>query len=122
MILSHSSVWFSTVVFLCCSFILSGLVLGLSVALVFQQPDFEKNSAYECGFMPFSDTRQQFEIRFYLISILFIIFDLEVSFLIPWSICLFDLSLAGIFFGFAFLWVLVLGIIYEWRKGALDWL
>lgn len=110
------------VVFVCCSFILSALVLGLSIALVFQQPDFEKNSAYECGFMPFSDTRQQFEIRFYLISILFIVFDLEVSFLIPWSVCLFDLSEIGITFGFMFLWVLVVGIVYEWRKGALDWL
>ena len=86
-----------------------------------QKPDPEKNSAYECGFEPFGDARSKFDVRFYLVSILFIIFDLEVAFLFPWAITLGKIGLYGFWSMMAFLGVLTVGFIYEWRKGALDW-
>jgi len=99
---------------------LSSLVFGLSYLLgTPEKTDAEKVSAYECGFDPFDDARDQFDIRFYLVSILFIIFDLEVAFLFPWSVVLHD--------GYAFwsmmvfLFILTIGFIYEWVKGALEW-
>lgn len=105
-----------------------GVALGISVMLVAlgflrgkSRPDPEKLSAYECGFEPFSDARIKFDVRFYLVAILFIIFDLEVAFLFPWAV---SLSSQG-FYGFnsmiIFLGVLTVGFIYEWKKGALDW-
>ncbi len=88
-------------------------------------PDSEKLSAYECGFNAFDDARMKFDVRFYLVSILFIIFDLEVAFLFPWAVSIFDLSKGGMIFAFwsmmAFLGVLTVGFIYEWKKGALEW-
>ena len=88
-------------------------------------PDSEKLSAYECGFNAFDDARMKFDVRFYLVSILFIIFDLEVAFLFPWAVSIFDLSRGGMIFAFwsmmAFLGVLTVGFIYEWKKGALEW-
>jgi NADH-quinone oxidoreductase subunit A len=88
-------------------------------------PDTEKNSAYECGFNAFEDARMKFDIRFYLVAILFIIFDLEVAFLFPWAVSLFDLPKAEMVFAFwsmmAFLFVLTVGFVYEWKKGALEW-
>ena len=88
-------------------------------------PDPEKLSAYECGFNAFDDARMKFDVRYYLVSILFIIFDLEVAFLFPWAVSMFDLSHAGMIFAFwsmmAFLGVLTVGFIYEWKKGALEW-
>jgi NADH-quinone oxidoreductase subunit A len=88
-------------------------------------PDTEKNSAYECGFNAFDDARMKFDVRFYLVSILFIIFDLEVAFLFPWAVSMFDLPKAEMQFAFwsmmAFLGVLTVGFIYEWKKGALEW-
>jgi NADH-quinone oxidoreductase subunit A len=101
---------------------LIGLVL-LVVAFVvaYQQPDPEKLSAYECGFNAFDDARMKFDVRFYLVAILFIIFDLEMTFLFPWAIVLGDLGLYGYWSMMVFLGVLTVGFIYEWRKGALEW-
>jgi NADH-quinone oxidoreductase subunit A len=113
--------YFPIVVFL-------GIATGLSIVFVLasyivakQKPDSEKISAYECGFEAFDDARTKFDVRFYLVSILFIIFDLEVAFLFPWSITLGKIGLYGFWSMMAFLGVLTVGFIYEWRKGALDW-
>lgn len=83
--------------------------------------DVEKISAYECGFDPFEDARLKFEIHFYLIAILFIIFDLEIAFLFPWAVCLANIGLLGFLNMMAFLILLGLGFMFEWRQGALDW-
>ncbi|MFZ4541732.1 MAG: NADH-quinone oxidoreductase subunit A [Rickettsiales bacterium] len=85
------------------------------------KPDAEKLSSYECGFEPFSDARGQFDVRFYLVAILFIIFDLEVAFLFPWAISLGKIGMLGFWSMMIFLGVLTIGFIYEWKKGALDW-
>jgi NADH-quinone oxidoreductase subunit A len=103
-----------------------GLALLLSAFVVaYKLPDPEKLSAYECGFNAFDDARMKFDVRFYLVSILFIIFDLEVAFLFPWAVALMKLPHATAAFAFwsmmAFLGVLTVGFIYEWRKGALEW-
>ena len=96
-----------------------------SATLSPQAPDPEKLSTYECGFNAFDDARMKFDVRFYLVSILFIIFDLEVAFLFPWAVSMFDLSHGGMVFAFwsmmVFLGVLTVGFIYEWKKGALEW-
>lgn len=104
------------------------IAIGLSIAFVAisylvakQKPDSEKVSAYECGFEAFDDARSKFDVRFYLVSILFIIFDLEIAFLFPWSISLGSIGLYGFWSMVVFLGVLTIGFIYEWRKGALDW-
>lgn len=103
-------------------FLIIGLVLFfLSFLLVYQKPSNEKISSYECGFNPFSDARNKFEIRYYLVAILFIIFDLELLFLFPWIICFSTLIFEGMFSMFFFLFILTLGFIYEWYEGALDW-
>jgi NADH-quinone oxidoreductase subunit A len=96
-------------------------MVGGSLLLARQQPNAEKLSAYECGFEPFDDTRRRFDVRFYLIAILFIIFDLEVAFLFPWAVVLGQVGWFGFLSMMAFLAVLTVGFIYEWRKGALDW-
>jgi NADH-quinone oxidoreductase subunit A len=85
------------------------------------KPDPEKNSAYECGFPAFDDSRMKFDVRYYLVSILFIIFDLEVAFLFPWAVSLKDIGFFGFWSMMVFLGVLTIGFIYEWRKGALEW-
>ena len=103
------------------SFILSMLILGLSFVFSTQKADPEKVSAYECGFDPFDDARARFDIRFYLVAILFIIFDLEVTFLFPWAISLNKIDLFGSWSMVTFLLILPIGFVYEWRKGALDW-
>jgi NADH-quinone oxidoreductase subunit A len=99
-----------------------GLVL-LTVAFLvaYQAPDPEKLSAYECGFNAFDDARMKFDVRFYLVAILFIIFDLEVSFLFPWAVAFGKLGLFGFWSMMLFLAVLTIGFIYEWKKGALEW-
>jgi NADH-quinone oxidoreductase subunit A len=86
-----------------------------------QRPDKEKLSAYECGFEPFGDARGQFDVRFYLVAILFIIFDLEVAFLFPWAIVLGKIGTLGFWSMMVFLGILTIGFIYEWKKGALEW-
>ena len=101
---------------------------GLSVLFAFsswlisnQNPDSEKLSPYECGFEPFEDARVKFDVRFYLIAILLIIFDLEIAFLFPWSVALSSVGLYGFISMMIFLFLLTIGFIYEWKKGALEW-
>ena len=103
------------------STILSSLSFFLSYFVASQKPDNEKLSAYECGFDPFDDARGKFDIRFYLVAILFIIFDLEVSFLFPWALILNKITIFGFLTMAIFLVILTVGFIYEWRKGALEW-
>jgi len=99
-----------------------GLVLfSLSFFLVYQTPDAEKLSSYECGFNPWGDARSKFEVRFYLVAILFIIFDLEITFLFPWIVSVSKLSFFAIYAVAIFLFILTLGFVYEWVKGALNW-
>ena len=99
-----------------------GLVLLLAPFLVaYKHPDPEKLSAYECGFNAFDDARMKFDVRFYLVAILFIIFDLEVTFLFPWAVVFGRLGAYGFWSMMVFLAVLTVGFIYEWRKGALEW-
>jgi NADH-quinone oxidoreductase subunit A len=99
-----------------------GVALLLSAfVLAYKNPDPEKLSAYECGFNAFDDARMKFDVRFYLVAILFIIFDLEVSFLFPWAVAFGKLGLFGFWSMMLFLGVLTVGFIYEWKKGALEW-
>src|ERR1700761_1528270 len=101
---------------------LIGVVLLIAPFLVaFQQPDPEKLSAYECGFNAFDDARMKFDVRFYLVAILFIIFDLEVAFLFPWAVAFGKLGATGFWSMLVFLAVLTVGFAYEWKKGALEW-
>jgi len=104
------------------------IALGLSVGFIVlnflfspKNPDPEKLSAYECGFEAFGDSRMEFDVRFYLVAILFIIFDLEIAFLFPWAISLGNLGPLGFWSMMVFLFILTIGFIYEWKKGALDW-
>lgn len=105
-----------------------GIAIALAVAMVAasyiiarQRPDSEKVSAYECGFEAFDDARSRFDVRFYLVAILFIIFDLEVAFLFPWAVSLGEIGLFGFWSMVVFLGILTIGFIYEWKKGALEW-
>jgi NADH-quinone oxidoreductase subunit A len=99
-----------------------GLVLLIAPFIVaYKQPDPEKLSAYECGFNAFDDARMRFDVRFYLVAILFIIFDLEVAFLFPWAVSLGDVGMFGFWSMIVFLGVLTVGFVYEWMKGALEW-
>ncbi len=105
-----------------------GIAVGIAVALVaasyiaaVQRPDSEKLSAYECGFEAFTDARSKFDVRYYLVAILFIVFDLEVAFLFPWAISLGRIGTFGFWSMIIFLAVLTVGFIYEWKKGALEW-
>ncbi len=100
---------------------LSGVMLVASFILGPSNSDAEKMSAYECGFEPFEDARGRFDVRFYLVAILFIIFDLEVAFLFPWAISLGSIGVFGFWSMVVFLAVLTVGFIYEWKKGALEW-
>ena len=102
------------------------LVIGLALLIApfivaYKQPDPEKLSAYECGFNAFDDARMKFDIRFYLVAILFIIFDLEVAFLFPWAVAFKSIGVFGFWSMMAFLAVLTIGFVYEWKKGALEW-
>ncbi len=97
------------------------IILAASLIIARQNPDAEKLSAYECGFEAFDDSRGKFDVRFYLVAILFIIFDLEVAFLFPWAVSLGETGLFGFWSMMIFLGVLTIGFIYEWRKGALEW-
>ncbi|NIN33808.1 MAG: NADH-quinone oxidoreductase subunit A [Gammaproteobacteria bacterium] len=101
--------------------VLIGLGLVLGRLLGHARPDSEKQSPYECGFEAFEDARMKFDVRYYLVAILFIIFDLEIAFLFPWAVVLDEIGMAGFWAMMIFLGVLVVGFIYEWRKGALEW-
>lgn len=109
------AVFFAIAIVLSAAFVLSAFVFGN------QRPDDEKMAAYECGFDAFDDLRRQFDVRFYLVAILFIIFDLEVAFLFPWAVALGGIGLFGFWSMMLFLAVLTVGFIYEWKKGALEW-
>ena len=119
----HSVVqsYFPVLVFLVIAGGLSLIMIGAPFLLAKLKPDAEKLSPYECGFEPFDDARGQFDVRFYLVAILFIIFDLEVAFLFPWAVSLSKIGMEGFWAMMAFLGLLTIGFVYEWKKGALDW-
>ncbi|MBN9344149.1 MAG: NADH-quinone oxidoreductase subunit A [Caedibacter sp. 38-128] len=108
-------------VFIGVAFAFSLVIVGLTFLRAPYNPTAEKQSPYECGFEPFSSSRIRFDVRFYLVAILFIIFDLEVVFLFPWAVSLGEIGLLGFWSMMFFLSVLTIGFIYEWRKGALEW-
>ena len=113
--------YLTIVIFLAIALLLSLGFVILNFAFSPKKADPEKLSAYECGFEPFNDSRMEFDIRFYLVAILFIIFDLEIAFLFPWAITLGNIGIFGFFSMMLFLFILTIGFIYEWKKGALDW-
>lgn len=107
-------------------FIVIGLLVGVALPAVGyivgpKHPDPEKRSAYECGFEPFEDARIKFDVRYYLVAILFILFDLEIAFLFPWALVMRDVGMTGFIAVMVFLSILVVGFAYEWKKGALNW-
>lgn len=109
------------VIFIALSAVIGLALLVAPFLLAYKQPDAEKLSAYECGFNAFDDARMKFDVRFYLVSLLFIIFDLEVAFLFPWAIAFKEVGVFGFWSMMAFLGVLTIGFVYEWKKGALEW-
>ncbi|GMQ91774.1 MAG: NADH-quinone oxidoreductase subunit A [Gammaproteobacteria bacterium] len=107
-------------------FLVVGILFGIMPMMIGRmmgphRPGKDKNSPYECGFEPFEDSRMKFDVRYYLVAILFIIFDLEIAFLFPWAVALQDIGMTGFVAMVVFLGVLVVGFIYEWKKGALEW-
>ncbi len=100
---------------------LGSVLIGLGFLFGPRRPDSEKISAYECGFEPFSDARAKFDVRYYLVAILFIVFDLEIAFLFPWAVSLGSIGTVGLVAMGFFLLILVVGFVYEWKKGALEW-
>ena len=113
--------YFPILVFLVIAAGIGIAMITASFVLAHQRPDSEKLSPYECGFDPFEDARVRFDVRYYLVAILFIIFDLEVAFLFPWAVSLGDIGLFGFWSMIVFLAVLTVGFAYEWMKGALEW-
>lgn len=117
--------YFPILMFLIIGTVIGAVMIGLGLALAkimgHDRPDSEKQSPYECGFEAFEDARMKFDVRYYLVAILFILFDLEIAFLFPWAVALGDIGMAGFWAMMIFLGILVIGFIYEWRKGALDW-
>ena len=107
--------------FLAIAIVIAVGMVAASYVIARQRPDAEKISAYECGFEAFDDARSKFDVRFYLVAILFIIFDLEIAFLFPWAVSLEEIGGFGFWSMFVFLVVLTVGFVYEWRKGALEW-
>ena len=113
--------YFPILVFLAIAGVIAVAMVTASLILARQHPDSEKLSPYECGFEPFEDARVRFDVRYYLVAILFIIFDLEVAFLFPWAVSLGDIGVFGFWSMIVFLGVLTIGFMYEWKKGALEW-
>ena len=113
--------YLSIIIFFVIALGLSCVFIILNYMLSPKNPDPEKLSAYECGFEPFNDSRMEFDVRFYLVAILFIIFDLEIAFLFPWAISLGNIGFLGFMSMMIFLFILTVGFVYEWKKGALDW-
>jgi NADH-quinone oxidoreductase subunit A len=113
--------YFPILVFLAIAGGVAMAMIAASFLLARQRPDSEKLSPYECGFAPFEDARVRFDVRYYLVAILFIIFDLEVAFLFPWAVSLGDIGVFGFWSMVVFLGVLTVGFAYEWKKGALEW-
>jgi NADH-quinone oxidoreductase subunit A len=118
---SYLGEYVAIVVFLGVAIVLGLAFMGSAAIAAVSKPDPEKNSPYECGFAPFSDARMKFDVRFYLVSLLFIIFDLEVAFLFPWAVTLKDIGASGFWSMMVFLSILTIGFVYEWQKGALEW-
>ena len=108
-------------VFLALAVVIGGVALAAGMLIGSRRPDAAKDSPYECGFEAFEDARMKFDVRYYLVAILFIIFDLEIAFLFPWAVVLDEIGLAGLVAMGIFLLILVVGFIYEWKKGALEW-
>ena len=121
MITNFLSEYLSIIIFLFISLLLSIGFIIINYIASPSNPDPEKLSAYECGFEAFDNARIEFDVRFYLVAILFIIFDLEIAFLFPWAISLGNIGLLGFYSMMVFLFILTIGFIYEWKKGALDW-
>ena len=121
MITNFLSEYLSIIIFLFISLLLSIGFIIINFIASPSNPDPEKLSAYECGFEAFDNARIEFDVRFYLVAILFIIFDLEIAFLFPWAISLGNIGLLGFYSMMAFLFILTIGFIYEWKKGALEW-
>ncbi|MFB3149289.1 MAG: NADH-quinone oxidoreductase subunit A [Alphaproteobacteria bacterium] len=121
LLLEYLSKYLPILIFLGIATALALLIVAAAFVLAHQRPDSEKLSAYECGFDAFDDARGMFDVRFYLVAILFIIFDLEVAFLFPWAVTLGEIGLVGFWSMIVFLGVLTIGFIYEWKKGALEW-
>tara|TARA_Y100000590_G_scaffold254058_1_gene285354 strand:+ start:142 stop:510 length:369 start_codon:yes stop_codon:yes gene_type:complete len=121
MIFDFLSEYLSIIIFLFISLLLSIGFIVINYIASPSNPDPEKLSAYECGFEAFDNARIEFDVRFYLVAILFIIFDLEIAFLFPWAISLGNIGLLGFYSMMIFLFILTIGFIYEWKKGALEW-
>ena len=113
--------YFPILVFLAIAGVIAVAMVVASFVVARQHPDSEKLSPYECGLEPFEDARMRFDVRYYLVAILFIIFDLEVAFLFPWAVSLGDIGVFGFWSMIVFLAVLTVGFMYEWKKGALEW-
>ncbi|WP_034460246.1 NADH-quinone oxidoreductase subunit A [Bartonella koehlerae] len=115
------SSYLPVLIFIIVSAVIAGVLLVIPYMVAYRSPDPEKLSAYECGFNSFNNARMKFDIRFYLVSILFIIFDLEVAFLFPWAVSFGSIDMFGFWSMIIFLALLTVGFIYEWKKGALEW-
>jgi NADH-quinone oxidoreductase subunit A len=113
--------YFPVLLFIVVGIVFGALLLGVGWFLGPRRPDSEKLSPYECGFEAFEDARMKFDVRYYLVAILFILFDLEIAFLFPWAVSLNDIGAFGFWSMMVFLAILVIGFIYEWKKGALEW-
>ena len=113
--------YFPILLFILVGLTIGGVLLGVGKLVAPNRPDPEKLSPYECGFEAFEDTRVQFDVRYYLVAILFILFDLEIAFLFPWAVVINEIGLAGFLAMMVFLGILTVGFVYEWMKGALEW-
>ncbi len=113
--------YFPVLLFIVVGIVFGGVLLGVGWFLGPRKPDSEKLSPYECGFEAFEDARMKFDVRYYLVAILFILFDLEIAFLFPWAVSLNDIGAFGFWSMMVFLAILVIGFVYEWKKGALEW-
>ena len=113
--------YFPILVYVGVSIFIAALFIALGLLLTPHKPDSEKLSPYECGFDPFENARLKFDIRYYLVAILFILFDLETAFLFPWAIAISDIGMTGFIAMMIFLVILIIGFLYEWKKGALEW-
>ena len=113
--------YFPVLLFILFGVIVGAVLLGVGSLLAPNRPDAEKLSPYECGFEAFEDARMKFDVRYYLVAILFILFDLEIAFLFPWAVVLPDIGFFGFVAMMIFLAILIVGFVYEWKKGALEW-
>lgn len=116
-----SEEYFPIFIFFGIAFVLSGFMVFLAYMRAIQKPDPEKLSSYECGFEAFGEAQHKFDVRFYLVALLFVVFDLEIAFLFPWAVSLKSIGLPGFLSMMIFLGILTIGFIYEWKKGALEW-